>query len=88
MHIGRGNEGIAQAQMAFGLDPLNAYVEMAYAQMHYACGQPRVAIERLRSLLSSSDFTSARWGLGYAHLMVGGVARGHSHVRQPPRHIP
>jgi len=71
VHTGRGNEGIAQAQMAFGLDPLNAYVEMAYAQMHYACGQPRVAIERLRSLLSSSDFTSARWGLGYAHLMVG-----------------
>jgi serine/threonine protein kinase/tetratricopeptide (TPR) repeat protein len=71
LHTGRGNEGIGQGQVAFGLDPLNPYVEMAYAQMHYACGQPKVAVERLRSLLSASDFNSANWGLGYAHLMLG-----------------
>jgi tetratricopeptide (TPR) repeat protein len=70
LHTGRGNDGIAQGQLAFGLDPLNPYIEMGYAQMHYACGQPRVAIVRLRSLLSSSDFKTANWGLAYAHLMV------------------
>jgi serine/threonine-protein kinase len=69
LHTGRGNEGIAQGQAAFGLDPLNPYIEMAYAQMHYACGQPQVAIERLRSLLSSSDFKAANWALAYAHMM-------------------
>ena len=70
LHNGRGNDGIAQGQLASGLDPLSPYIEMGYAQMHYACGQPRVAIERLRSLLSSSDFKAANWGLAYAHLMV------------------